>query len=84
MNESHLVVYLIDFFKNMESLSEYGKSCDLRLILYLFGLSFCILALEYGTALWMNLCLRSSGKRDCLVDPVKTLQVLNSLLEHDR
>ncbi|KAI8927019.1 hypothetical protein BC831DRAFT_454204 [Entophlyctis helioformis] len=39
--------------------------------------------IEYGTALLMNLCLRTAGKRECSLDPSRTLSILNELIEHD-
>ncbi|KAJ3111158.1 LisH domain-containing protein armc9 [Physocladia obscura] len=38
---------------------------------------------EYGTALFMNLCLRTDGRKQCLKNPVKTLETLLNLLEID-
>ncbi|KAI9334924.1 hypothetical protein BDR26DRAFT_1009498 [Obelidium mucronatum] len=38
---------------------------------------------EYGTALFMNLCLRTSGRKQCLVNPVRTVETLIGLLEID-
>ncbi|KAL7748972.1 hypothetical protein RI367_005620 [Sorochytrium milnesiophthora] len=38
---------------------------------------------EYATALMMNLCLRTLGKRDCVQYPRETLKVLTELLEHE-
>ncbi|KAI8616627.1 hypothetical protein BC830DRAFT_1117250 [Chytriomyces sp. MP71] len=38
---------------------------------------------EYGTALFMNLCLRTNGRRQCLSNPVHTLEILLGLLEID-
>lgn len=40
-------------------------------------------SLEYGTALMMNLCLRSKGKRVCAKDPGKTLKLLKELIESE-
>ncbi|KAJ3250016.1 LisH domain-containing protein armc9, partial [Borealophlyctis nickersoniae] len=39
--------------------------------------------IQYGTALFMNLCLRTAGKKACceLVDPERTLKVLMELSE---
>ena len=39
--------------------------------------------IEYGSALLMNLCLRTQGKKVCLQDPSRTLRILNELIEHD-
>ncbi|KAJ3348438.1 LisH domain-containing protein armc9 [Entophlyctis luteolus] len=38
---------------------------------------------EYGAALFMNLCLRTKGRKQCLQNPVRTLEVLLNLLEID-
>ncbi|ORY46927.1 hypothetical protein BCR33DRAFT_715327 [Rhizoclosmatium globosum] len=38
---------------------------------------------EYGTALFMNLCLRTAGRKQCLQNPVRTLETLLGLLEID-
>ncbi|TPX43071.1 hypothetical protein CcCBS67573_g10473 [Chytriomyces confervae] len=38
---------------------------------------------EYGTALFMNLCLRTQGRKQCLEHPPHTLEVLLGLLEID-
>ncbi|KAJ3074276.1 LisH domain-containing protein armc9 [Podochytrium sp. JEL0797] len=38
---------------------------------------------EYGTALFMNLCLRTDGRKQCLQNPVRTLETLLGLLEID-
>jgi hypothetical protein len=39
--------------------------------------------IEYGSALLMNLCLRTTGKKVCLQNSTRTLRILNELLEHD-
>ncbi|KAI9099428.1 hypothetical protein DFS34DRAFT_649148 [Phlyctochytrium arcticum] len=39
--------------------------------------------IQYGTALLMNLCLRTAGKRQCSSDPERTLKLLTALMEHD-
>nr|KAJ3422468.1 LisH domain-containing protein armc9 [Polyrhizophydium stewartii] len=39
--------------------------------------------IEYGSALLMNLCLRTRGKQECAQDPGLTLAILNELIEHD-
>jgi hypothetical protein len=38
---------------------------------------------EYATALLMNLCLRSSGKRECATEPGEVLKPLIENMEHD-
>lgn len=40
-------------------------------------------SLEYGTALLMNLSLRSEGKAKCRKTDLPILQVLNDLIEHE-
>lgn len=40
-------------------------------------------SIEYGSALLMNLCLRTKGKLECVKDPGATLKILNELIEHD-
>ncbi|KAJ3314554.1 LisH domain-containing protein armc9 [Boothiomyces sp. JEL0838] len=40
-------------------------------------------SIEYGTALFMNLCLRSQGKREACTSPELTLKILNELIDHD-
>jgi hypothetical protein len=55
---------------------------------YLYGLlgdaeNLSDYTLEYGSALLMNLCLRTWGKRQSAVDPVLALKVLTDLVEHD-
>ena len=39
--------------------------------------------IEYGSALMMNLCLRTAGRKECIANPERTLHVLNELIEHD-
>ncbi|KAI8808509.1 hypothetical protein BJ742DRAFT_853574 [Cladochytrium replicatum] len=39
--------------------------------------------IEYATALLMNLCLRTEGKRQCLKSKKRTLAILNELMEHE-
>ncbi|XP_051873908.1 lisH domain-containing protein ARMC9 isoform X2 [Pristis pectinata] len=39
--------------------------------------------LEYSVALFMNLCLRTQGKRKCVEDGKRVLKVLSDLLGHD-
>ncbi|KAJ3275665.1 LisH domain-containing protein armc9 [Terramyces sp. JEL0728] len=39
-------------------------------------------SIEYGTALFMNLCLRSQGKREACTSPELTLKVLTALIDH--
>lgn len=40
-------------------------------------------SIEYGSALLMNLCLRTQGKRVCANNPSKSLRILLELIEHD-
>ncbi|KAI8814674.1 hypothetical protein BJ742DRAFT_887052 [Cladochytrium replicatum] len=39
--------------------------------------------IEYATALLMNLCLRTEGRRQCLTIKSRTLAILNELMEHE-
>ncbi|KAI8895879.1 hypothetical protein BC833DRAFT_599755 [Globomyces pollinis-pini] len=39
-------------------------------------------SIEYGSALCMNLCLRTSGRREACQDPERTLSVLTNLMDH--
>ncbi|XP_078267012.1 lisH domain-containing protein ARMC9 isoform X2 [Rhinoraja longicauda] len=39
--------------------------------------------LEYSVALFMNLCLRTQGKRKCVEDGKRVLKMLSDLLGHD-
>ncbi|KND02511.1 uncharacterized protein SPPG_02969 [Spizellomyces punctatus DAOM BR117] len=39
--------------------------------------------IQYGTALLMNLCLRTAGKRQCATNPERTLKMLTALMDHD-
>ena len=39
--------------------------------------------IEYAVALLMNLCLRSAGKRSCVIDATNILRTLSNLLGHD-
>ncbi|KAJ3099127.1 LisH domain-containing protein armc9 [Phlyctochytrium planicorne] len=45
--------------------------------------SFSEYSVEYSMALLMNLCLRSAGRKQCLKDPERVLQVLADLLQMD-
>ncbi|KAI9003707.1 hypothetical protein BC832DRAFT_88588 [Gaertneriomyces semiglobifer] len=40
-------------------------------------------SLEYATALLMNLCLRTDGKRQCRKDAERTIKILMTLTEYD-
>jgi hypothetical protein len=40
-------------------------------------------SIEYGAALFMNLCLRSKGKKEACSNPELTLKILNELIDHD-
>jgi LisH domain-containing protein ARMC9 len=40
-------------------------------------------SMEYGAALFMNLCLRTKGRKHCLQDPGRTLDILSGLIEQD-
>ncbi|KAI9143232.1 hypothetical protein BKA69DRAFT_1037040 [Paraphysoderma sedebokerense] len=40
-------------------------------------------SVEYGVALLMNLCLRTSGKKQCAENPTHVLKVLNMMIEHE-
>ncbi|KAJ3055373.1 LisH domain-containing protein armc9 [Rhizophlyctis rosea] len=40
-------------------------------------------SIQYGTALFMNLCLRTAGKKQCAKSPGRTLKILTELMEHE-
>ncbi len=40
-------------------------------------------SIEYSSALLMNLCLRTQGKKVCAQNPSKSLKILLELIEHD-
>jgi hypothetical protein len=40
-------------------------------------------SIEYGSALFMNLCLRAHGKREACSNPELTIKILNELIDYD-
>ena len=40
-------------------------------------------SIEYGSALFMNLCLRTQGKKEACRNPELTIKILNELIDHD-
>ncbi|KAJ3354461.1 LisH domain-containing protein armc9 [Kappamyces sp. JEL0680] len=40
-------------------------------------------SVEYGSALFMNLCLRTQGKIEACANPDVTIRILNDLIDHD-
>jgi hypothetical protein len=40
-------------------------------------------SVEYGSALFMNLCLRTLGKKEACSNPVLTIKILNELIDYD-
>lgn len=59
----------------------FGEFDSLLLIDFIFFTSVCLFV-EYGVALLMNLCLRTSGRKKCATIAEQAITVLSTLLTH--
>jgi len=78
MINHNIIKWLIPLLSKTDRLSDYtlGRYLLIEKNILIFGF------LEYGVALLMNLCLRTSGRKKCAEIAEQAITVLSSLLTH--